>query len=704
MKSKKITMFLALAALLITTSMNIYRSNVSAEESEKIKITSIHQILNDEGVIILMVEVIDKSIIFLNNTLPNGEITTDMYIEYPIFENGDYVFTINYIDENGVVKHDETINIDDFNTSTFQEELNETSNPEFEENETIEVVSPEDISEDIDRNTSTEYETSIIMNEPTYSSPLTQDNSAFEIDIDSNTITGYDVTLGGAEVVIPTNINGTPIYHIDANAFAGKDITSLVIPEGILSIGETAFADTSLTSVSIPSTITTFGEYAFSNSYITELHLAEGLSILGASAFDHNELVEVTFPSSLQIIPDNAFENNKIESLIIPEGVIEIQYNAFQENLIVDLTLPSTLEIIGDKAFQDNWIQTVTIPSNVKVIGAKSFDYNEIDTVILNEGLLEIHDYAFRDNYLKYLEIPSSVTDLGINIIESQFVTLNYYILNNQKVIDLKKQLYGSTLSKINNVRLYQDNVLITSTYDSVQGVVITAENIDSNTRLKYDYIVTNGSASSSGVNSVEGELVEIPVPTPSPTSTPSPTPTPSATPTPIGSPSAANPIATPDTKTFVSNPYYIYSFKRNVDVNNQKENNTGILEDISTTPEIDVNTITKDNIIINRIKVLNNNSLNKNELTTENIKEQVVIYDQKGNKIDYQVVGYEIVNDKIKITILLPNSQEEIIELNISQDRVNEGIINGFWLLSALGLIILILVLWLIGRNKKRD
>ena len=70
-----------------------------------------------------------------------------------------------------------------------------------------------------------------------------------------------------SEIVIPSEYNGLPVIGILQNSFAGQsDITSVVIPEGVTTIGQGAFSGTAITELTIPSTVDTLGKDLFGAS------------------------------------------------------------------------------------------------------------------------------------------------------------------------------------------------------------------------------------------------------------------------------------------------------------------------------------------------------------------------------------------------------------------------------------------------------
>ena len=89
-----------------------------------------------------------------------------------------------------------------------------------------------------------------------------------------------------------------------------QQIRTLVLPEGLTSIGTAAFYGcNSLNSMSIPEGVTKIGANAFQYCQgLTELTIAEGVTSIGESAFwDCNPLESVSIPASVESIGDYAF-------------------------------------------------------------------------------------------------------------------------------------------------------------------------------------------------------------------------------------------------------------------------------------------------------------------------------------------------------------------------------------------------------------
>ncbi|MCL1957474.1 MAG: leucine-rich repeat protein [Fibromonadales bacterium] len=87
-------------------------------------------------------------------------------------------------------------------------------------------------------------------------------------------IQGFMCAESVEDLVIPQTIWGEPVTSIGKeafknagllteNAYRNSKLRSVVIPNGVTSIGELAFANAGLTSVVIPNSVTSIGEYAF---------------------------------------------------------------------------------------------------------------------------------------------------------------------------------------------------------------------------------------------------------------------------------------------------------------------------------------------------------------------------------------------------------------------------------------------------------
>ena len=88
-------------------------------------------------------------------------------------------------------------------------------------------------------------------------------------------------------VRIPAQMQNLPVTSIGDWAFAECNITSAVIPFGVVSIGEGAFYRNRLNSITIPGSVTSIREHAFHLNELSQIVLGANVSING-SAFDND--------------------------------------------------------------------------------------------------------------------------------------------------------------------------------------------------------------------------------------------------------------------------------------------------------------------------------------------------------------------------------------------------------------------------------
>ena len=167
--------------------------------------------------------------------------------------------------------------------------------------------------------------------------------------------------FGTPTLTIPSRVmeGGRSIRVLEIERYAFDDcktLTSVVIPEGVTTIGERAFnACVNLREVSIPSSVTTILLYAFR---------------------DCSGLTSVVIPSSMTTIGEGIFDGcSSLTSVTIPEGVTTIEYGPFSGcSGLTSVVIPSSVTKIGISAFSGcSGLTSVVIPSSVTTIGSSAF-------------------------------------------------------------------------------------------------------------------------------------------------------------------------------------------------------------------------------------------------------------------------------------------------------------------------------------------
>ena len=164
----------------------------------------------------------------------------------------------------------------------------------------------------------------------------------------------------------------TPLYYAEYFYLNGTEITDLVIPDGVTSIGSYAFDSfKNMISVTIPDSVTSIGNWAFENcTGLTRVNindLTAWCNIPFDNGYNNNPL---TYAGHLYL------NGTEITDLVIPDSVTSIVANAFSQcSGLTSVTIPDSVTSIGDYAFQDCvGLTTVTIGNSVTSIGFCAFE------------------------------------------------------------------------------------------------------------------------------------------------------------------------------------------------------------------------------------------------------------------------------------------------------------------------------------------
>jgi hypothetical protein len=142
--------------------------------------------------------------------------------------------------------------------------------------------------------------------------------------IDGSSIRDYDGENCPSRIIIPATINGQQIIRIHDGAFSGKGLKAVTISNGIKQIGFAAFQGAKLYQnndvpyvknrierISLPSSLVSIDSYAFASNYeLTNVIIPDGVKSIGDSAFGSNNLKSITIPFSVETIGNDAFGAN----------------------------------------------------------------------------------------------------------------------------------------------------------------------------------------------------------------------------------------------------------------------------------------------------------------------------------------------------------------------------------------------------------
>ena len=234
--------------------------------------------------------------------------------------------------------------------------------------------------------------------------------------------------------IIFTDYRSNPLYYAKHLFMNGKEITDLVIPNSVTSIGNYAFSGCEgLTSVTIPNSVTKIGWEAFSRCFgLTSVTIPNSVTEIGYSAFSgcsgltSVNITDIEAWCKIRFSSDNNplyyahhlyLNGNEIKDLIIPNSVTSIgEYAFYGCSGLTSVTIPNSVTSIGTGAFSGcSGLTSVTIPSSLTTLGQSVFsDCSGLTSVNIPNSVTSIGNGVFsRCSGLTSVTIPNSVTSIG---------------------------------------------------------------------------------------------------------------------------------------------------------------------------------------------------------------------------------------------------------------------------------------------------
>ena len=207
-------------------------------------------------------------------------------------------------------------------------------------------------------------------------------------------ITEYSIE-GGLDVVIPSNINGKQVVSIGNDAFTTRGVEPTGISTNkieyniqplynkkdnyeVVPLAIYTPVGLGITSVIIPDTVISIGNYAFYGNKLTSVIIPNSVTSIGNSAFENNQLTNIIIPTSVTSIGNDAFGGNQLTSVTIPTSVTSIGKGAFYKYNTSNLNLTKIINKTG-RSF--NWGDIVNWDSGYNFITG---------TVVNSNGNVEV--------------------------------------------------------------------------------------------------------------------------------------------------------------------------------------------------------------------------------------------------------------------------------------------------------------------------
>lgn len=179
--------------------------------------------------------------------------------------------------------------------------------------------------------------------------------------------------------------------------WSGLGINSVVVKDGVTSIGNNAFYGLSVANLDLPNSITRIGANACAGLYISSFDVPVNVVEIGDGAFAGCEYLKSLklSNSKLERIGEYAFSNCaiKMTQFSLPSNVKSVGTWAFMGAKLGKITLNEKLETIGSYAFT-GVSGTLTIPNSVKEISPLAFE-GSFNNAVIGTGLTSLASDAF---------------------------------------------------------------------------------------------------------------------------------------------------------------------------------------------------------------------------------------------------------------------------------------------------------------------
>lgn len=230
----------------------------------------------------------------------------------------------------------------------------------------------------------------------------------------AGTVTGYNGT--SRQVFVPDFYEEIPVTAVGEGAFRDSDVRSILLPEGITTVGKSAFYGSRyLTSVNLTENVTSIGAYAFADAQRLESfgtlavsEIPEGLFLgcnqldtaviggeptsIGALAFaDCATLKEFTVPDTVTTIGAQAFENCSLLTTIRLSAAL----TSLGENALAGCTALTSVTISDSNA--DYTVEDGNLYEGARLLRYVAGDKEET-SFTLPAGKLSVGSYAFEKN------------------------------------------------------------------------------------------------------------------------------------------------------------------------------------------------------------------------------------------------------------------------------------------------------------------
>ena len=225
--------------------------------------------------------------------------------------------------------------------------------------------------------------------------------------------------------------------------------TSIVIKEGTVSITEGAFASCSnLVSIEFPSTLNNIGIDAFLGCIkLDSISIPESVKRIGLYAFQatgwFNALPEGPIYFGSMLFGRKGFDILE-DTFAIKEGTKIVNIMSFTwQSRLKTLIFPESLEIIDEKAFDlcDSLCEIRSLATVPPTLFKNAFSSIVYENAILYVPAESINSYKTAEGWKDFLNIVAISGTTGVSMIDSNNVVAGYYDLSGKRIEEPQKGL-----------------------------------------------------------------------------------------------------------------------------------------------------------------------------------------------------------------------------------------------------------------------
>lgn len=302
------------------------------------------------------------------------------------------------------------------------------------------------------------------------------------------------------------------VTEIRWEAFKGRTIESISIPNSVRTIQTSAFTNSIIKNLSIIGNNLSIEMNAFQNTHIDTAVINGGAS---------NRIKEVAFQGSViqnlelqgPLVDSFAFRQANIRNLKISNQTI-MSYNSFSDTQIGKLEFQDNTREIGQSAFANCSIEELTLPRNVQVINQafretqiyqllirevgiarrEWFEGARIHTITIGRGINEIEPATFASKGIEELILDGSeIYVIGEEAFAYNGLSKNIIFENGARINVIgKKAFYDTRMTELNIPGTVQeiqdyafaDNVNLQSV-EIERGVYVIGNNAFQNTGIQ---------------------------------------------------------------------------------------------------------------------------------------------------------------------------------------------------------------------------